>query len=377
MSHDTDDARVFHQFCRAGEQAGYSVHLFASQEVAVDGFGVTIHPVPKAPSRLKRWLSSYQLARTAMRLNPSVLHVHEPLLLAPAVRMSRGRAKIVWDVHEDYLQVALTRHWIPKPLRTSVAAWWKFSELRSLKKVDAVVVANPPHLERYAQLHSRALVMPNFPELRPFETRTPSSHPIAIYTGTILPNRGLWEAVEALSIARKEGVDVQLLVAGGVPEDGYFDTVLDHASQLGVRDLVDFRGRVPRDEALALQRTATIGLIPHLPVGNNLHAWSVKMVEFMEAGLPVVYSDIPAHREIAQDDSIGISVNPTRPAEIAAALIQLSKNPDLAEAMGKAGRQVVVDRLSWDSKKSTLIDLYDSLALGVEAARTQENADVH
>lgn len=360
LGHDADDARVFHQFCLALSEAGFEVHLFASKAPAATPSAVIIHEVTPASSRIRRVAQAWSIARRARALRPSILHVHEPVLLGPAM-MLRGKADVVWDVHEDYLEVAKARHWIPGPMRKPLALWWKWNEERLLKKAAAVVVANPPYLERYRTLNKRALVLANFPDPQPVAQRSPALAPTAVYTGTILPNRGLSETVEAVAIARREGTDIRLLIAGPSSLDGYMEKVVARAADLNVDDLVTYFGRLPRTEALALQRQATMGVVPHLPVGNNLNAWSVKMIEFMEAGLPLIYSDIPSHRQTVLDDEVGISVDAREPSQIAAAMIRLAHDPVESERLGRNGRAVVVDRLNWSKEKQRLIALYRSI----------------
>lgn len=369
LGHDADDARVFHQFCTALSEAGYEVHLFATRAQVPNTSDVIVHEVVAASSRVRRAGQAWKIARDARALHPAIMHVHEPILFGPAVTM-RGDAQVIWDVHEDYLEVAKARHWIPGPLRRPLMVWWKWNEERLLKKSAAVVVANPPYLERYRHLNRRAMVLANFPDPKPEAPRDPGTVPTAVYTGTILPNRGLSETVEAIGIARSRGTDIRLSIAGPSSEDGYMETVMARAEELGLGDLVTYYGRLPRNEALALQRRATMGVVPHLPVGNNLNAWSVKMIEFMEAGLPLVYSDIPSHRQTVLDDEVGISVDARDPSQIATAMIDLAADPGRSARLGANGRAVVLDRLNWSKEKRRLVALYQEiLADGPRAAR--------
>jgi glycosyltransferase involved in cell wall biosynthesis len=84
------------------------------------------------------------------------------------------------------------------------------------------------------------------------------------------------------------------------------------------------------------------------------------MIEFMEASLPVVYSNLPAHREIVEGNIVGIEVNPERPTEIADALIALC-DPVLGRSLGIEARKVAVERLNWSAEKMKLLELYDRI----------------
>ncbi len=358
MTHNVDDGRVHHQFCKAVADAGYNVHLFASAPVNPITPCATVHLVRKDESRIRRGIESWRLAWRVRNLKPDVIHVHEPMLLGPVVRLCRS-AKIIWDVHEDYVELAKSRFWIPEYLRTPLGKWWDWSEGHSAKRCVGVTVAVPAFIERYSNFNKRVVVLRNFPVPREETKRADDLDPVAVYTGTILPDRGLRESIEAMAIVRDRGVPLRFEIAGPC-DDGYIGELMSLVKKLDLEDRIAYHGRLSRADTLALQRRATIGLVPHLPEGSNDIAWSVKMIEFMEASLPIVYSDLRAHRDIAGTDDIGIRVNPRAPQEIANALIALT-DPDRAAMCGANARRAVLERLSWTAEKQGLIDLYDEI----------------
>lgn len=358
MTHNVDDGRVHHQFCKAVADAGYNVHLFASAPVNPITPAATVHLVRKDESRIRRGLESWRVAWRVRKLKPDVVHVHEPMLLGPVVALCKS-AKIIWDVHEDYVELARTRYWIPSYLRTPLGRWWDKSEERSARKCVAVTVAVPAFVPRYSKFSKRVVVLRNFPVPGPEVTRPPDMAPVAVYTGTILPDRGLREAVQAMAVVRDRGVPLRFEIAGPC-DDGLIQELMALVKRLDLEDRIRYLGRLSRSDTLALQRRATIGLVPHLPEGSNDIAWSVKMIEFMEASLPIVYSDLHAHREIAGTDDIGIRVNPRDPVEIAEALIALT-DPIRAAHCGANARRAVMERLSWTNEKRGLVELYDEI----------------
>ena len=85
-----------------------------------------------------------------------------------------------------------------------------------------------------------------------------------------------------------------------------------------------------------------------------------KLVECMELGVPVVYSDFATYREVADGASpAGIAVSPTQPGPIAEAIERLVRSPETARAMGEAGHRgagavQLGCRAAADSWKSTI-----------------------
>jgi len=297
------------------------------------------------------------VAQMAAALDPDLFHVHEPELLGATIRRARGRP-VVWDVHESYLDVIMDRHWIPPRLRPAVRAAWDWHERRLLRRCAGVVVATTWLAPRYVPLHPRLRVVANFPELGAFEglPPTPRDGRTCVFVGVLGVERGLLQVLQALAILNERGLSIPLELAGRSPTPEYLDGLLREAERLGVRRQVTYHGVLPRAEAVQLAHRASIGLVPHLPYRNGLATWPVKMMEFMALGLPLVFSDLPNHREIAC--GAGIAVDPRRPEAIADAVETLVRRPDVAREMGRAGRQAARERFNWDAERVKLLDLY-------------------
>jgi glycosyltransferase involved in cell wall biosynthesis len=309
-----------------------------------------------------------QIAQRAVDLNPDLFHVHEPELLGPIVARSGGRP-VVWDVHESYLDVLMDRDWIPRPLRTAARLAWDRRERALLRRCSAVVAATDRVAHRYIPLHRDVVTVANYPDLDELAGLPTAERDgkTLVYAGTIVPNRGLREVFSALALLRDRGVEVRLTLAGR-GEDEYLRTLFGEAERLGVRHLVNYHGVVSRTEAIGLQNSSSIGIISGLPVGNNLAAVPVKMVECMALGLPLVYSDFPSHAEVAGRSQAGIAVDPTRPADIAAAIERLVRNPGLARELGENGRRGAREKFNWGAERAKLLELYGRI-LGPTRAR--------
>lgn len=89
--------------------------------------------------------------------------------------------------------------------------------------------------------------------------------------------------------------------------------------------------------------------------------YPVKMFEFMLCGLPLVYSDLATFRMIAGDSRAGIAVAPCQPQQIADAIDQLLREPELARRLGENGRRAVSERFNWNMEWPKLRNLYMDL----------------
>ena len=166
--------------------------------------------------------------------------------------------------------------------------------------------------------------------------------------------------IRALGILYRRGVEARLWLAGRI-SDSHKHEVLALASHEGLSKQVQYFGVLSRADAVSLQASASIGLVNFLPTPNSIHSLPIRMLECMALGLPLVYSNFPAFEKIAGASGAGISVDPTKPEQIANAIDRLIRNPELALRMGQAGMNAVRQQFNWNTERVKLLDLYQSI----------------
>jgi glycosyltransferase involved in cell wall biosynthesis len=365
-AHSADDGRVFHRACVSLAQAGYDVHLIAGgpETEPYERQGVTVHPLPEWRSRLERIAGRFRVAEKAAALKPDLYHVHEPELLGPVLARAGGKP-VIWDVHESYLDVLVERQWIPTFAKGAARHAWDWRERRLVARCAGVAVVTERIAQRYRSFHANVEVVANFPDLSKFTGLPPVARDgrTCSFIGGIDPDQGLTEAVKALAVLRGRGLDVSLVLAGTPVTPEYLEELFAIATRLGVRDLVLYKGVLPKSEAILLQNEVSIGLVPYLPLNNNIVGMPNKLLESMALGLPVVYSDFPSYQEVAGEYKAGVAVDPTKPEAIADAIEYLVRSPDAAREMGQNGKRGIRERFNWSVEREKLLALYQR-ALG-------------
>lgn len=362
-AHPSDDGRVFQRTCRALAEAGYEVHLIATDPApqAYERHGVTIHPLEHVISSRERIRRRHQVARMAAELRPDILHVHEPELLGPVIKSS-GQTPVIFDAHELYVEVLLDREWLPRWIRPVARAAWDVYERWLLRQCVAVFAATEGVAARYRPLHPRTIVLANFPDLRehlamPAPARSGRD---CVFSGTLSENRGLFEMLDAFRLLADRGVAATLHIAGKGSAE-LMQRLDDRVEMLDLRDRVRVSGPFAREDGTRMANEASIGMVPHLPYGNNLVAWPVKMLDYLALGLPLVYSNLPCHIELLAGAEVGNAVEPT-PTQIADAVQKLVEDPALAARLSANAREVAASRLNWGVEKQKLLDLYQIVA---------------
>jgi glycosyltransferase involved in cell wall biosynthesis len=202
------------------------------------------------PWRLARSLGPKGVAYELLRAGGHKLGRY----LNPLSRASWRRASLILVQNEE------TRRWLPRQHR-----------------IKAEVFPN--------------IVLDRMPAER--QTRTPR---VLLFAGRLMPLKGVSMAIRALV----QLPDWRLIVCGDGPDS---ERLLGLAAKLKVRDRIDFRGWVDRDEVLrTMRQEASVFLLPSL---HDEAGWVV--VEAMAAGVPVVCLAVGGPGSLAGPD---MSVRP-------------------------------------------------------------------
>ncbi len=113
---------------------------------------------------------------------------------------------------------------------------------------------------------------------------------------------------------------------------------------------------VPRDEVAALIKGADVGLSLVLPVDvTHRLASPTKLFEYMEAGLPVIGSDLPEIHDVLTTWKCGLLVDATKPAEIASAFVRMATDSSLRKALAENARAAAA-QLTWHAEQKALLE---------------------
>jgi glycosyltransferase involved in cell wall biosynthesis len=364
--HSALDTRVFHKQARTLAKAGYEVTLIAQHGRSECVDGVRIIGLPANSPRWRRpWLWLLLLIG-ALRLRAQVYHVHDPELLPLALILQTlsGRP-VIYDVHEYYGDEIRTRQWIPAPLRAAAALLTDGLEKVAARRLAGVITVNEHMNTRFLALQPRSIAVHNYPPAEYFdEPSLGQREQMIAYTGVLTSDRGLGTIFRAGQILRPRFPGMRILIAGIVDWSGLEKAIPREPSVWENEAGVSFLGLIQQTQVPALLARATAGWIPFLPTANNRRSTPNKLLEYMAAGLPAVVSNFGYMRDIVQEARCGLLATAEDPASHADLLATLLDRPDEAAAMGKRGREAVLERYSWAAEGEKLVRFYDEI-LGV------------
>jgi glycosyltransferase involved in cell wall biosynthesis len=150
-----------------------------------------------------------------------------------------------------------------------------------------------------------------------------------LFVGVEWERKGGPVLLEAFRLLRRVHPEARLTIVGCSPQ----------ISEPGVH----IEGRVPLAEVPRYYRSASVFCLPTLN-----EPFGLVFLEAASFGLPVVATRIGAIPEIVADGKSGYLVEPQNPAELAARLGDLLRDPRRAEQLGAYGREWVSRRYSWE-----------------------------
>ena len=154
--------------------------------------------------------------------------------------------------------------------------------------------------------------------------------PVLLYVGRIDPDKQVDLLVTVSAIVFRS-MDAQLLVIG----DGRDRMqVMDQCSRAGIMDRCRFPGYISnREQLAAVYRASSVFL-----TASEVEIQSSVVLEAGSSGLPVVAFDASSMPEFIKDGETGFLVPRRQVRNMAEKTLSLLADPEMARAMGRAGR---------------------------------------
>lgn len=313
---------------------------------------------PTATGRVQQHADA--LLRLALEVRPSVLHTTTHYVNALAVRAVAEALCIPWTYEVRGLLAdtwASTRS--PEALQSARYERFQSREAQALQSAHDVVTLGTHMADRVREIAGDSSLSvrlaPNgvggqFTD-EPGEkvsarrrTGLPLERFLVGTVTSVVDYEGLGDLVRAVDIARKSVPSILAVIVGdGVARPGLQQLVSD----LGIQDHVKFCGRVDRSEAVEYFRSLDVFAVPRKDRTVTRAVTPLKPVEALASRTAVVASDLPALREVIDHGVTGLLTPPDDPESLAAALLELARDPQTREQLARAGREWTLKNRTW------------------------------
>lgn len=174
--------------------------------------------------------------------------------------------------------------------------------------------------------------------------------PFFIYLGTLKPNKNIPFLIESFKIFldnNHQYSDYKLIIAG--KKGWLFEQIFSTVKQLKLTESVIFTDYIDDNKKWTLLSHARALIIPSIYEGFGIPA-----IEAMKVDTPVIASQIPAFKEVAQSAAIFIDPNDSHQLAIAMADIL---NPSVRQSLIKKG-QIQAQKYTWTNSAKLLSNFF-------------------
>ena len=189
----------------------------------------------------------------------------------------------------------------------------------------------------------KVTVKPNFMHPDPGARRGVGDY--ALFVGRLSPEKGVLTMIAAW---RQLGSAVPLVIAGDGPSRAEME------QQAAGLARVQFKGRVPREQTLALMKSARFLVFP----SEWYESFPMTILEAYACGVPVLASGIGALLEIVKDGETGEIFRVGDPDDLAMKARGLWENPEMTARLGQASRLAFETEYTAAINYRMLIEIY-------------------
>jgi glycosyltransferase involved in cell wall biosynthesis len=168
-----------------------------------------------------------------------------------------------------------------------------------------------------------------------------------VFLGHVIEKQGVQLVLKALARIRGQIPKVHFMVMGTGP---YLETVKALAVELGVGDLVTFKGFVKTDaEIESVLAQSTVAVAPYNPEKASFtrYADAGKLKMYLGAGLPIVMTDVTINAKALENEG-GATLIDYDEQQLAQSLIEVLGNEDLWQRKSDAAKAFGL-RYDWTS----------------------------
>ncbi len=314
-------------------------------------------PVARLSTLLTAFATSISPAMVA-RIRHSeadVVHIHLPNPAAVLAYLASGhRGRLVVTYHSDTVKQKVLGRMFEPLLHAS------------LRKSAAIIATSPNYLATSPVLQKfrdRCHVIPYGIDSTQFERSDPDAvravrarfgDRLIISVGRLVYYKGFDVLIRAMAAVRGK-----LLIVGDGPLRQELESL---AARLQVTDKVVFAGEIHNAGVAPYYHAADLFALASVA---RSEAFGIVQIEAMAAGLPVVNTSLDSGVPfVSLDGQTGLTVPPSDPPALAAAINRLLDDQALRQSLGQAGVARAKQEFGLDTMLRRTLDLYQRVGAG-------------
>ncbi|RJQ07405.1 MAG: glycosyltransferase family 1 protein, partial [Bacillota bacterium] len=176
---------------------------------------------------------------------------------------------------------------------------------------------------------------------------------IIFFVGRLVREKGVDTLLDALPAILDRRPSLRLVIAGTGPNESH---LRQRVSDMGLSGRVHFAGHLDDRRRNLLYKWASVAVVP-----SYYEPFGLTALEAMAAGAPVVVSDTGGLAETVVHEETGLKIPPANPGELAAAVLRLLADRDLAFGLAQEAKAQVAVRYSWSEVAARTAAVYEEV----------------
>jgi len=319
-----DDTRMFEKMGQTLADTGrYEVHIIGFPGTSQKTYpGIALHPSrPFQRISLERIRMPFRIFRMLLTLSPDVIiaTTHELLLATVAVRLFR-KARVIYDVQENYFRNILYLPTFPLLLRPLLALWVRAWERLLTLFVSRVIVSEQGYVDELRFIRRKAVVIQNKVKRSAIRPRVAQSRggKRLLFSGTLAESTGVFTAIHMANELHEHDPSVHLTIIGYCAHANALRQIQEAIQGRDYITLIGGDKLVSHDAIMEAIAEADFGLIAYPPNPSTRNTIPTKLFEYLGARLPILLINHPPWMEFCAPYSAALVFDPSHidPAEM-------------------------------------------------------------
>jgi len=188
---------------------------------------------------------------------------------------------------------------------------------------------------------------------------------VCVSTASQYLTNGALMFVEVAKEVVRRRPHVKFLTVDRFGTDARFrEQVFSQLADVALGENLEIVPNVAPQAIMPILNRATIGLSLNLATPDQVGALPIKLVEYMAAGLPVVASDLPNIRQLAEESGNMLLAIPGNVQSFADRICELVDDKSRALELGERGLRAFRALLNWEAEIEKMFALYRRLLGG-------------
>lgn len=184
-----------------------------------------------------------------------------------------------------------------------------------------------------------------------FKINTTKEEKKLIFTGTLVPKKGIFSLVKAWNKVIDKHADAELYIYG----KGETENLKKLLNQKALQQ-VFFMGHTSRENLYKELSTATAAIFP-----SYSECFALAPLEALAVGCPVINTSRASGKELIVDGENGSLIDPDNIDEIAEKIIELIENKELQERYSKNGRETILNKFTIEKSAKDHVEFYEMI----------------